>query len=199
MKFKNTIFSVMVATCLPNLALADDNKSFNLKLDEITVTATKTPIKIEEVPIATTYAFDSNLQEELQQEEELIVSIIYLAYMPIKRVNLKLKTARPPTINPKDKIYIHNLIMILWINIHSHQITLTINQNISQVAQVNITHYLDNYYHKIWDANPVFYTSANLSYNGEFGDLFSLYITSGTGENNFDYTYGYKMALIILI
>ena len=47
MKFKNTIFSVMVATCLPNLALADDNKSFNLKLDEITVTATKTPIKIE--------------------------------------------------------------------------------------------------------------------------------------------------------
>lgn len=61
MKFKNTIFSVMVATCLPNLALADDNKSFNLKLDEITVTATKTPIKIEEVPITTTYAFDSNL------------------------------------------------------------------------------------------------------------------------------------------
>ena len=62
MKFKNTIFSVMVATCLPNLALADDNKSFNLKLDEITVTATKTPIKIEEVPIATTYAFDSKIE-----------------------------------------------------------------------------------------------------------------------------------------
>lgn len=41
----------MVATCLPNLALADDNKSFNIKLDKITVTATKTPIKIEEVPI----------------------------------------------------------------------------------------------------------------------------------------------------
>ena len=43
----------------------------------------------------------------------------------------------------------------------------------------------------IWDGEAL-YQSVNLSYNGDFEDLFSLYLTSGIGENNYDYVYGYN-------
>ena len=50
---------------------------------------------------------------------------------------------------------------------------------------------LKAYDHKIWDGEAL-YQSVNLSYNGDFADLFSLYLTSGIGENNYDYVYGYN-------
>jgi len=50
---------------------------------------------------------------------------------------------------------------------------------------------LKAYDHKIWDGEAL-YQSVNLSYNGDFEDLFSLYLTSGIGENNYDYVYGYN-------
>lgn len=45
---------------------------------------------------------------------------------------------------------------------------------------------------KILDADPSVYQSANLSYNGKFNDIFSLYATLGAGEQNFNYSYGYN-------
>lgn len=50
---------------------------------------------------------------------------------------------------------------------------------------------LGAYDNKIWDGEAL-YQNVNVSYNGNFGDLFSLYITSGIGENNFDYVYGFN-------
>lgn len=86
--------------------------------------------------------------------------------MPIKRANLKLKTAQSPTINPKDK----NLYTRLDYDfMDKHSLTLDYTYNKSKHISGGIGQYhplFDNYYHKIWDANPAFYTSANLSYNG---------------------------------
>ncbi|MCK4390273.1 MAG: TonB-dependent receptor [Desulfobacterales bacterium] len=45
---------------------------------------------------------------------------------------------------------------------------------------------------KIWDLDPIKLQTGYLTYEGDFTDWFSLYVSFGGGENDLGYTYGYN-------
>jgi vitamin B12 transporter len=49
-----------------------------------------------------------------------------------------------------------------------------------------------SYLKKIWDLDPIKLQTGYLTYEGDFTDWFSLYVSFGGGENDLGYTYGYN-------
>ena len=49
-----------------------------------------------------------------------------------------------------------------------------------------------SYLKKIWDLDPIKLQTGYLTYEGDFTDWFSLYVSFGAGENDLGYTYGYN-------